>query len=199
MLKRVRGMLDKGEPGVEKTTEPEKPVRKVDEEFLDKKRLFGLLGTKKADLRQPLLLLIRESGDIEIHENVPSGEFHILNEDTNTDKMIILTNSKLLSLDYGKRSYTTWVAYENEATPYPVNVKHDSGTLVQLVAKVSNELEDLNRPENLKAKYNFIIMMVVIGLIALLLAANYGVFNNLFGGASVLPPPPPVQNVTVIQ
>ena len=170
------------------------------EEFLKSKKLMGLLGTKNADLRQPLLLLIKEGGEIEIHQNVPSGEFHIVNEDTNEEKMILLTNSKLLSLEYGGKSYTTWVAYENEATPYPTNVKHDSGTLVQFAAKIANELEDLNEPENKKMKYNFIIMMVVIVGIGLLVIFQSGMLNNLFGGAAPAQAAQQVvQNVTVIQ
>lgn len=83
-------------------------------------------------LKEPVLLLLREDGFIDVVENVKTGIFKI-NANTEKEKAIDLIPEKLQKLRYNGEFYTAWMAYENEFIPYPTNVKHDSKSIYGLL------------------------------------------------------------------
>lgn len=142
----------------------------VEEPILRPKKLL----TKKQDLRikpkkefkEPLLLLMTIKGEIRLLQNMKEGPFIISPKDDPTrKKAIMLTKNKQFQWVYGKHSYKTWVAYEENMAAYPENPVHNSEMFYTLLTKVVTEQKSLAEAKAFKIKgqaIGYIILAVMI-------------------------------------
>ena len=160
------------------------PFMPLFDEFYDQKEF--------ADIKQPVLFLIRSSLDIDRFEGVRDGIFKIKadektgSEEESEDKGIILTNAKLLNLPCGKNEDTgeiqnlkCWIAYEDEAITYPLKPKYDSSVFLKMIEKIYMNAFMLNSDSDKKGGWG---MMWEIGLGAVMVIAiiTYVLFSNGF-------------------
>ena len=161
-----------------------KKVKQLKKPFLIKK-VLKLFKRPVKELTKPILILIKENGEAKIYEGVESGDFHI-KTDKGEEKIIVLSNSKLLSLQYGGEEYPAWIAYENEATAYPTEIIRDSRTLAQLLRAIANENKELKSAEIELAKYKGIAIILAVIFLAVYLLYTRGAFNGLFAAKTAV-------------
>lgn len=156
-----------------------------------KKPIFaGWFGKPKIKFREPLLLLIRRTGEIETLEGVKAGIFELKSVlDKTKNRSINLNPNKLLNLKYGGNNLKCWIAYEDEANVYPLDVERDSRELHQILKMMSANYKmlDVDALFNRKTiKWIMIILFVIAA--AVVLAWQFGLFT---------PTPPNFSGVTI--
>lgn len=170
----------------------EKPF-KVNREKLSRKLLrWSTLGfffkkepeiALKDDLKQPLLFLIRDDGFTDIIEGVkPNAIFRITPKGTDIQKGIILSPKKLTTLNI-EPYYKTWIAYENEMTPYPLDIYHDSSELVSIVRTIQTSRNNALKDEAKVITAKMWFWLAILGVIGVILyfGMQNGWFNSLLG------------------
>lgn len=131
-------------------------------------------GLRPNEIEQPMLLLMRTNGDIDTFPGVPDGLFKMVkdkkigSEKESETKGILLSNNKLHNWKYAGENVKVWVAYEDEATPYPVNVQHDSSMLVKFYEKILLNSKLLNTDDKMIPGWVEKALFVVAGLAILL-------------------------------
>lgn len=167
------------------TSKVPKPIRKVEVPIFKKKTGFMQLFKKKAkkdDFHEPILILMRESGEDDILEGVSEGKLSIKKKD-GKDRLIYIDNAKMRSLNYGGESLKYYIGKESEATLYPLDTVHDSRSLLVYVKKIIFDRQEL---ESTGFKFDpLVITFVVLAVIAIVgyFAFRNGWFAGLFGGS----------------
>lgn len=192
---------DRKEEIEEETNKKEMPtfVRIVEEEKIEvpeetnrkifKKRSWKHLWFKKVTIetmKQPILILIKENGDVSIIEKVKTGLFEMtstFNKEEN--KAINLTANKLLNLKYGSENIKCWIAYESEAVPYPLKINQDSRDFYQIIKRVAMNYKDLSLG-GMKGRgiIKIVLITIAVILVGITLAVSSGVVST--GGGTGL-------------
>lgn len=166
-----------------------KKMRTVKEEPLQRRnKLLFLKDQKKADLIEPVLFLMRADRTVDVYEDVSQGDMEVtIGSKKGETGLIHLAPDKLHSIRWGKTELRAWIAYENEAVPYPQEVLHDSVQLEKIVRGITLTFKEYrDKREDVGDMWQKIIIGV-----ALLLA----VLALLGGMDAILPSPAPVQTV----
>lgn len=102
----------------------------------------GWLKTERnlADIDEPVLLLIRNSGKIEVKENVKSGIYRFTHSNGDEYKCY-LDNQKLMTMKYSDDTIKCWLLYEDNFTAYPIEPINDIELLNAIFDKLSAEHE----------------------------------------------------------
>jgi hypothetical protein len=142
--------------------------------------------------KAPFLLLMKENKNIEVIPNVKTGRLIFDTKDGKDDingaktarKAILIDEKKKHELQYGEETIPVFVAYENEATCYPIDVKRDSSALYLFFQKIMLEAALLREggaggwfAEFFK-KYG---IMIVFALGALYFAYEFGWLDGIIG------------------
>jgi hypothetical protein len=146
---------------------------------------FGRYGRSKIDeimvnpdLKQPILQLIKDDGYTDWLEGVKKGLF-IINMKDNKQKAILLSPNKLTTLNvepYPKM----WIAYENEMTPYPIDIYHDGEEALSIIRKIETNRDLLKDEAKLiSAKMMFWIAIIGISLVGIYFGIKNGWFEGL--------------------
>lgn len=133
------------------------------------------------ELKQPIILFMKENGYIDIIEGAKSGLFIYQNKETGKRKGIILSPKKLNTLNI-EPFPKCWIAYENEVSPYPTDVFMDAEDLEGIVRKIETNKGLLkDQASIISAKMWFwVAILGVLGII-LYFGVKGGWFNGLFG------------------
>lgn len=133
-------------------------------------------------LKEPLLLLIKENGYIEVIEDVRAGEFVIVMKEGG-EKSVMLTPKQILTLKYGKQYFKAWIAYENCATAYPEDPIYSAEQFRKITQKLAMNWKDRDeQAENMLAKGK--MWMYIIGGLAIAVVLIFsipGAKEALFG------------------
>lgn len=153
-------------------------------QFVIKLITLGLAYRKRKmivnpDIKQPILMLMKDDGYVEWIEGVKKGLF-IINMKNGKQKGILLSPNKLTTLNiepYPKM----WVAYENEMTPYPIDIYHDGEEAVSIIRKIESN-RDLLKDEAklLSAKMWFWVAIIGMILLGLYFGIRGGWFEKIF-------------------
>ena len=119
----------------------------------------------KKELKEPILLLIRGNGEVDLFDNVDVGKLKIKRVD-GQEGLLLLHPSKMLSIKLGKRDYKGWIAYEYEALPYPLDVKKDNHILYNFINSIINNYKSFEAKA--KEETGKAIMYILIGLAVVL-------------------------------
>ena len=128
--------------------------------FLKKQKLFKDVE-HLVTLKEPVLFLMRNSGDIEIHENVKGTTFNFENGDGNAS-MIKINPTKLHRMNYGQHLFKCYVAHENNALCYPQKSIYDTEEINEIFNKAQRDLQ--NRKIAQYSQYGEAISKAVIGI-----------------------------------
>lgn len=128
--------------------------------FLKKQKLFREVE-HLITLKEPVLFLMRNSGDIEIHENVKGTIFNFENGDGN-QSMIKINPTKLHRMNYGKHMFKCYVAHENNSLCYPQKSIYDTEEINEIFNKAQRDLQ--NRKIAQYSQYGEAISKAVIGI-----------------------------------
>lgn len=142
--------------------------------FFDKFRKQGKTEVAK-ELKEPLLLLMKENGYTEIIEGAKPGRFTL--DTPGGLKEIFLSPDKQTTLKYGEDYYKTWVAHENEFFPYPVSPVDSAETFKKVLQKIAMNYREAN-DQSYKARGK--MWLYILGGIALVLMVIFS-----FGGDSL--------------
>lgn len=162
----------------EKKKKEQKTPTEVTEPFLKAgffEKTFKRREYKK-ELKEPLLFLMTTTGDIKVFENMEPGVFRIGSEDN--QKGIHLTANKMQRLLYNGERYKCWVAYEEEMSPYPHDVIHDSGLFLKLIQKISLNYRELDQKQFV-AKGKMWLMILAGVAIVIYFLWNSGMISSL--------------------
>ena len=128
----------------------EKKIATVNKElpFLYKRPWYKLGFGKKQQvppekIKQPILLLMRENGHMDTIEGITEGLFRFRDKDKKT-KAITITPNKAFGWAYGGQIIKTYIAYENEAFPYPTDITHDSTTMLRIIERIMMNYKGLS-------------------------------------------------------
>lgn len=123
---------------------------------------------------EPLLFLMKESGYVDVLENVKSGEFII--QTPKGEKSSWLRPEKLMSVKIGDKYYRAWFLYENCMTPYPEDPLYSADLSRRIIQKVAINYKDINEAAIITAKtkmWLWIIGVIIIGLV-LFISTDFG-------------------------
>lgn len=168
--------------------------RKVEQPFITKKLTFGqklikvfTLGIayrkKKIianpKMKQPILLLIKDDGYTDFIEGVKKGMF-IINMKDGKQKGIMLSPNKLTTLNI-EPFPKVWIAYENEMTPYPLDIYHDGEEALSIIRKIETNRDLLkDQAKLINAKMMFWVAVIGIILVGLYFAISNGWLDAIF-------------------
>ena len=172
----------------EKTTKPEeqketKYPRKLTTPFLEEKKKF--LSNKieqKEELKEFVLLLMKNNGHTDFIEGVQPGEFFLKSADGKQEKSILLTPNKLTTFTYNKQYWKGWVAHEDNMMPYPQDPLHNGEMYRKTTQKLAMNYKEANEAKALEAKRKNTIIIILVALgavyVLFLLLKNAGVFGG---------------------
>lgn len=151
----IKEELEKNNPDKEKINQLTKKLEKGKE-------------WQEEPLKEPILLLMRAgSADTEVFEDVPVGQFKIKRTD-GKEGLILLDEAKIQKFKWGNKSVRGWIAFENNATPYPDEPKHDSYKIVRMMMDFLRNREQL-MAKVWDARSNFVFTVGLV-LAAILVA-----------------------------
>lgn len=132
-----------------------------------------------AKLVQPLLLLLKDDGYIDVIEGVKPGLFVVNIKGTDKQKGIFLGANKLRTLNmepYPK----VWTAYENEMSPYPLDVYHDAEEALAIIRKIATNRDLLkDQAKLMTAKMWFWVAIIGVCLVGVYFAIQQGWFDKI--------------------
>lgn len=100
--------------------------------------------------KEPVLFLIRRSGRVEFHENAKKTLFDYTHSD-GVARFIILHPSKILTFDYGRKTFRGYMAHEDHPLALP---EEPTITAEQMNITIEKTLNDVRKwkAEELKAR-----------------------------------------------
>lgn len=149
-------------------------------------------------LQQPIMLLMRNNGFMELLQNVQAGEFILQQKNNNVKKSILITPNKEFSWRQGNGEFIkTYVCHEDHMCPLPEDPLHNSEMFFKTTQKIiMNYKQRDETPKLLDAKGKFYLKILIgAGIILVLLFSSetfVGLIQNFFS-----PPPEPVINTVV--
>lgn len=152
--------------------------------------------TIKKELKEPILLLMKDNGFMETIEDVKPGEF-IMSTSVG-EKSINLVPNRLTSWKYGGQVYKTWVAYENCMSPYPEDPIHNAEMYRKTTTKIALNYRDRDEAKLFEGKGK--MWLLIIGGIAIAIIAigsSPGVKEMLFGAAKTAAPAAKIAATTI--
>lgn len=117
------------------------------------------------ELKQPILILTRYSMKAEMFEDQRPGVFEFKRSDGKLANLY-LPSAKLQSLRIGDKELKLWYAYEGEAIALPNNPILDSHTVLQVLATVIANKDDLK----IKELHGYDSIFWTIGTIIIIIA-----------------------------
>ena len=153
--------------------------RKLDRPFLyQKKGFFKKTEGEVPELKEYVLLLMKNNGHTDFIEGVTAGEFLLQNAHSKEEKTIVLTPNKLTTINYNNQYFKGWIAHEDNVSPYPQEPLHNAEMYRKTVQKLAMNYRDANEAKYLEAKAKMWIWIalggLVVGYIIFLLARNMG-------------------------
>jgi hypothetical protein len=134
--------------------------RNVKTLFLKKEKLFSSVE-HLVTLKEPVLFLMRNSGDIEVHENIKGTSFSFENGDGKLTT-IKINPTKLHRMNYGKHMFKCYVAHENNVLCYPEKPLSDTEEINEIFNKAQRDIQ--NRKIAQYSQYGEAIQKILIGL-----------------------------------
>lgn len=132
------------------------------------------------DLKQPLLQLIKDDGYTDIIEGVRKGLF-IINDKNGKQKGVLLSPNKLTTWNI-KPYPKLWIAYENEMTPYPIDIYHDGEEFLSTIRTIETNRDLLkDQAKIISAKMWFWLAILGVILLGLYFGVKNGWLNSIFG------------------
>lgn len=154
----------------------------------------------KKELKEPILFLIKDNGYTEILEGVTTGEFDIMEKGKlgggEAKKCVYLTPDKLTTFRYGSQYYKGWVAYENEAFPYPHDPIRDAEMFRKVTQKLSMNWRDREEAKAWEGKGKFILIAALALIMVVSVLSNPQIASQV-GALLAEEAPKAVANATV--
>lgn len=155
----------------EKIDLPE-PYKDWVSEAKQRKSLFQkhkkVIGTeeKLADFKEPVALLIRNTGSAHIYENVTKGKFYFKHSD-GEERFILITGNPF-NVPYGRKTFRMYVLHENHALPLPENPLITTEAVANMLEQALVSSAKFKATE-WRGRTNF-AKMIVWGIIGIILA-----------------------------
>lgn len=156
-----------------------------------KKKSKGFLGFLKfwkktekefiPNVKEYLLQLITETGKVEWLEGVKPGLFKMRDKKSGKEKGIILQQKKVLTHNFPPFP-RGFIAHENEMTPYPLDIYHDSEELVGIIRRIQSDRNVLkDQAKIIHAKMLFWLAIIGVSLFGVYHAFSQGWIKLPFG------------------
>lgn len=148
--KQLEQLAKKETKEIEKTINEEIEYKDPDDIDILIKKVKGFIKSRieLEDFQEPVLILIRRNGDIELKEGITPGEYEIEHSDGRKIK-IFLPEKKMLRFRYGKDNFfKCFIYYEDEISAYPQEPLIDA----ELVYIENDKLKNDIREFELKSK-----------------------------------------------
>lgn len=148
-------------------------LKKNEAVFKDKKVL--------TDFKEPILQLIRRSGEVEFYEDASKGSFVFKHSD-GQDREIYLNPSGQLTFDYGKRKFKGYICYEDSPTNLPEHPRVTAETINGIVEKATMDMRKMNsRKQELQLKTIKVLGMLALGAGLLYILYKIHAFDKIIG------------------
>lgn len=166
----------------------EETNKKLEALFI-KQREFLISRKKLVKHEQPIVILMRITGEDEIIEGVKGSEFKFIHSNGKEMK-IPLGTLKLRKLPYGKDTLSYYIIYEDSFFPLPNEPIYETTTINQLFDKTIHDSRKLSESISItreKAKaWAKILGMIILGMLAIGLVYMMapGLFDKIFGDSA---------------
>jgi len=183
-----------------------KEVKKINNKYSKKLRSLiiankKLIGKKRnlVKVDDPIIILGRENGDLEVYHNVKEKEWKVPNLPEGEEKTIRLGKGYQYELPYGKKVVRIYWCHENYAYPFKwgktTAIKDETGKLIEVnleLAMINSKALYEREKEIIMAKENYLkrlkksnigeyiklIGWSILGIIALIWAYNKFIKGN---------------------
>jgi hypothetical protein len=133
--------------------------KRINNIFFRKKKMFSTINYI-APLQEPVLWLMRNSGEVEFHENVKGTQFDYQTGD-NKNGFIKLNLLKLHKFNFGNNTFKGYIAHENNTLCYPQKPLFDTEEINEIFNKAQRDMANRNIKQY--SQYGEAIQKVLIG------------------------------------
>lgn len=153
--------------------------KRLERPFLEEKKGWLKKEPEKVEeLKEFVLVLMKNNGHSDFIEGVQAGEFYMKSADGKQEKSILLTPNKLTTFNYNGQYFKGWIAHEDNMSPYPQDPVHNGEMFRKTTQKIAMNYRDANEAKYLEARtkmWLYIIGGIILGLYVLyIIAKNAG-------------------------
>lgn len=152
--------------------------------FTKQKKLIGHYY-KAADLQQPVVWLMRETGKVDVFENATAGTFTYTHS-SGKERFIILVPALKITFAYLDREVRGYICHENHPLPLPADPVVTSEEMGILLEKTLNDIKKWRAAEQTAIGKKWVQIAIAAGIIIM----AYMVYKIVVGD-----PTPPQQIV----